>query len=999
MVTTYSVLSCPISPRKMRSELASRHSLLPFTLLFCLTCVSLCSAQVTIPAIPTSRGDNQRTGQNINETLLTPANVNSRQFGALFNYPIDYQTLAQPLYVPGVTINGTLHNVVYVATMGDSVYAFDADSAAANPQPLWWVNFTNPANGVTLTSIYSDTSTGVVSLPCAGNGAGTVGFFQEGIAGTPAIDTVGGTLYVVAKTLENGTVVHRLHALDITSGTEKFNGPVVIGGAANPITSTYISPINGQTYKTTFNSLHQLNRPGLLFLTPNASNNLVSNMVYMAFGSNSCNDDSTGWVLSYNAETLALVNAFNDSPEHGLASIWQTGNGIAADETGSNIFVETAETCDSCFDANLGGATYSNSVLELNSSTLAVEDYFTPYDVKFLNSNDEDLSSTGAVVIPDQSGTPTPELVVGGKEGWIYLLDRAPGALGAYTGPICENPQTCDNVLQEFPLVANDPDYPTPKIKDVLFSSPAYWNDNVFFTPNGAPISSYPVLSSGLLGTPLNTSQDYVGAHSPSVSANGTSNGVLWAISGNNLDAFNATTMQLLYSSSQVEPRDKLPLVGHFATQTVVNGKVYVATADTSAAPTAVCTVPPCPAQLSVYGLLTSPTVYTGGNQSATVGTTIPIQVQVMNPYNGAGVDGLTVTFSAKSGTFNPTSGMSMTASGTAGIVSTNYTLPTTAGVISISASVAGGASISFTETAIAGTPTKLIVLSGNTQSAQAGSILPSQLEVKIEDVHSNAVPGITVTFVDQKGLGTLNPTSGVSNASGVFSTSYQLPSTLGAYKITASAAGLSRTFTETATGDAPATLQMVSGNNQTGVVNAALSQPLVVQVNDSGGNPITGVSVVFSAPSGTLSGSPATTNSSGQATVNYTTGTSAGPVAVTASVDRLNTQISVTVTAGSPANVTISGGNNQTAPAGSTLPQALSVVVTDQYGNPVSGIAVTFSDGGVGGLFSNSNPVTTTSTGTASQSYTLPTTAGPVSISAAAAGVNTPAIFSETAQ
>ena len=1000
MVTMYSVLSRPVSPGRMRSGLASRRSLLSFPLLFCLTSVSLCSAQVPIPAIPTGRGDNQRTAQNINETLLTPANVNSSQFGALFSYPTDYQALAQPLYVPGVTINGALHNVVYVATMGDSVYAFDADSAAANPQPLWSVNFTNPADGVTLASIYSDTSTGVVSLPCAGNGAGTVGFFQEGIAGTPAIDTVGGTLYVVAKTLENGTVVHRLHALDITSGAEKFNGPVVIGGAANPITSTYISPINGQTYHTTFKSLHQLNRPGLLLLTPNASNNLASNTVYMAFGSNSCNDESTGWLLSYNAETLALVNVFNDSPEHGLASIWQTGNGIAADETGSNIFVETAETCDSCFDADLGGATYSNSVLELNSSTLTVEDYFTPYDVKFLNSNDEDLSSTGAVLIPDQSGTPTPELVAGGKEGWIYLLDRAPGGMGAYSGPTCENPPTCDNVLQEFPLVANDPDYPTPKIKDVLFSSPAYWNGNVYFTPDGAPISAYPLLPSGLLGTPVNTVQNYVGAHSPSVSASGTSNGVLWAISGNNLDAFNATTMQPLYSSSQVESRDRLPLVGHFATQTVVNGKVYVATADTSAAPTAECTVPPCPAQLSVYGLLTGPTVYAGGNQSATVGTTIPIQVQVVDPYSGAGVDGLTVTFSAKSGTFNPPSGVSVTnASGTAGIVSTNYTLPTTAGVFIITASVAGGASISFSETAIAGTPTKLIVLSGSAQSGQAGSILPSQLEVKIEDVHSNVVPGITVTFVDKKGLGTLNPTSGVSNANGIFSTSYQLPNTLGAYKITASAAGLSGTFTETATGDAPASLQIVSGNNQIGVVNTTLLQPLVIQVNDSGGNPITGVSVVFSAPSGTISGSPATTNSSGQATVNYTAGTSAGSVAVTASVDQLNTQISVTVTAGLPANVTISGGNNQTATAGTTLPQALSVVVADQYGNPVSGIAVTFSDGGAGGSFGYANPVTTASNGAASQVYTLPPSPGTVTITATAAGVANVATFTETGQ
>jgi adhesin/invasin len=331
--------------------------------------------------------------------------------------------------------------------------------------------------------------------------------------------------------------------------------------------------------------------------------------------------------------------------------------------------------------------------------------------------------------------------------------------------------------------------------------------------------------------------------------------------------------------------------------------------------------------------------------------------------------------------------------------VSTTYTLPTTASVVTITANVSGGSSVSFTETALAGTPTKLITFSGNVQSEQAGSILPKQLEAKVEDAHSNAVPGVTVTFVDQKGLGILNPTSGVTNASGIVATSYQLPNTLGTYKITASAAGKSGTFTETATGDAPSSLQIVSGNNQSAAANTALSHPLVVQVNDSGGTPITGVSVVFSAPSGTFTGSPATTNSSGQATVNYTTGTSAGPVTVTAAVDKLTTQFSVTVTAGMPASVTITGGNNQAAPAGTTLPQALSVVVADQYSNPVSGVAVTFGDGDAGGSFSYANPVTTTSTGTASQFYTLPRTAGSVSISATAAGVTTPAIFNETGQ
>jgi len=1023
MVTMYSAQFSSVSGERAKGNAVYRCILFAIVLLGCLALASVCWGQVTIPAVPTGRMDNQRTAQNIYETILNPTNVNSSQFGALFSYPTDYQALAQPLYVPGVTINGAVHNVVYVATMADSVYAFDADSnlggssapCSSNPSCLWQVNFTDPANGITLASIYSNTSTGVGSLPCAGNGSGTVGFFQEGIAGTPVIDTVGGTLYVVAKTLENGTVVHRLHALDITSGAEKFgytNGVVITAS------STYVSPVTGLTYKTNFNSLHQLNRPGLLFLSPGTTNNNVTNpTVYMAFGSNSCNDDSTGWVLAYNAGTLTQTAVFNDSPQHGLASIWQTGNGIAADEFG-NIFVETAETCVTyklgsqyvpCYDVNQGGATFSNSILQLNPNTLTLTAYFTPYDVAFLNANDEDLSSTGVLILPDQDGLTPHELVASGKQGFIYVLNR--DNMGGNDVTCAQQNPTCDNVLQEFPLVLNAA--PT-KVKDLLFSSPAYWNGNVYFTPDGAPVSAYPILPGGLLGTPVPScskppcttanAQNYVGAHSASVSASGSTNGVLWAISGTNLDAFNATTMQLLYSSSQNKTRDALPLLGHFATQTVVNGKVYVATAATSAAPTAVCTVPPCPAQLSVYGLLTSPTLYSGGHQAGVVATPAaqPIQIQVVNPYTGAGINGLTVTFSAKSGTFTPSSAVSQTnSSGVSGIVSTNYTFPTTAGTITITATLATGASVSFTETAVPGTPTKLVVFSGNSQSGQAGSILPNQLVVKVEDVHSNVVPGFTVTFLDQKGLGTLGSTSGVSNASGVVTTSYQLPNTPAAYKVVASSVvgtkTITGTFTETSSGDAPASVVMISGSSQTAAINTALSQPLVVQVNDSGGNPIPGVSVVFSAPSGTFTGSPATTNSSGQATINYTTGTLAGSVNVTAAVNKLNAQIPVTVIAGSSATVTVSGGNNQTGTAGASLSQALSVVVTDQYGNPVSGVSVTFSDGGAGGSFSSPNPTTTNSSGQASETYTLSPIAGPVTITATAAGATNPATFSAT--
>ncbi|MGB7149000.1 MAG: hypothetical protein WBD45_07585 [Terriglobales bacterium] len=918
--------------------------LLAFTILLGMALVSVSSGQVLLT---TGRSDNQRTGANLNETLLTPSNVNKNGFGTLFSNAIDYQALAQPLYVSNVNINGqgVLHNVVYVATMADSVYAFDADNnTGSNAAPLWWVNFTDPANGVTL-------ATGA-NLPCSGGQ--TTGFTEEGIAGTPTIDINSGTMYVVAKTVENGKVVHRLHALDITTGEEKYGGPVLIAATS----------MSNQGQVTVFNSLHQLNRPGLL---------LLNGTIYIGFGSNSCNDDNSGWVLAYDETSLTQTAVFNTSPDHGLTSIWQTGNGLAADEN-SNIFVETAESCTSCYNIPQGGQTYSNSVLKLDPTDLSVGDYFTPWDVAFLNANDLDLSSTGVLILPDQDGPNLHELVAAGKQGFVYVLDR--DNMGMYSSSGNDG-----QIVQEFPLI---PGAQEGSKKDVLFSSPAYWNNTVYFEPDASPILAFPI-SGGLLGTPITTTQKYTGAHSPSISANGNTNGILWAISGNNLYAINATTMAMLYNTTQNKARDQLPTVAHFVTQTVANGKVYVATRTT----------------LQVYGLFQSLTSVGGNSQSAQILTSLPapLQLQVVDPYSGAGIPNVTVTFSDgnKGGVFNPAS----VVSDANGNVSTSYTFPKTAGTYTLTASSPMAASLTFTETALPGPATKVVVASGSKQSGQAGSILPSQLKVKVEDAYSNGVSGITVTFVDNSHAGTLTPSMAVSNASGFAQVSYQLPNIAGTYKLTASAPGIKTTalFTEYATGDAPAALIAVSGNNQSAPVNTALPQPLVVQVNDASGNPVAGVSVVFSATSGIVSGTPATSGSSGTVSVNYTTGSSVGPVTVTAAVNALNTQFSVTVGAGAPATVTISGGNNQFATAGSMLPQALSVVVADQYGNPVSGVAVSFSDGGAGGSFSYTNPVTTSNTGTASQMYTLPSTPGTIYVSATAAGVATPAVFTETGQ
>src|SRR6266852_2128809 len=245
----------------------------------CLTllvvCVALLSASFAQRSFPTSRGDNARAGANTNETLLTPSNLNKNSFGRLFSFPVDYVVMAQPLYMPNVNIPGQgIHNVIYVVTQADSVYAIDADTGTQ----LWHASMLN-VGGTIASGTY---------LPC-----GTApGFSQEGIVGAPVIDPVSNTIYLVAKTLLNTTVRHHLHALDITTGNERSGSPVLI-------TAQSISNLG---HKTVFNSLHQKNRPGLL---------LVNGILYMGFGSNYCNDSNSGSVLSYDPASLTQLAAFN----------------------------------------------------------------------------------------------------------------------------------------------------------------------------------------------------------------------------------------------------------------------------------------------------------------------------------------------------------------------------------------------------------------------------------------------------------------------------------------------------------------------------------------------------------------------------------------------------------------------------------------------------------------------------------------------------------------
>jgi hypothetical protein len=781
----------------------------------------------------TSHGDNYRDAANTHETLLTPANVNMAGFGRLFSVPIDYVALAQPLYVPNVNIPGKgLHNVVYVVTQADSVYAIDADDGTQ----LWTASMLN--GGTTASGAY---------LPC-----GTApGFYQEGIIGTPVIDPNTNTMYLVAKTLLNTKVRHHLHALDITTGNEQPGSPVLI---------TAKSTSNKGTV-TVFNSLHQKNRPGLL---------LSNGVLYLAFGSNYCNDSNSGWILSYDASSLSQLKVFNTSPDYGLTSIWQAGVGLAADDAGY-IYAETAESGSHGYDVPNGGQSYCNSVLKL-APDLSLADYFTPWSVAYLNVNDLDLSSTGVIVLPDQPGPYPHEAIATGKQGIVYVLDR--DNMGMYTAN--------DSVIQEVTLVPNT-------TKDVMFGAPAYWNNTLYFAPDNYGVMAFP-LSNGTLGTPVLTTR-FAGSHSPSVSANGNSNGILWFISGSTLYAYNATTMQSLYSSGQApNSRDTLGPVGSFVTQTVASGRVYVATKTS----------------LMAYGLFHVVSFTAGAGQTAIAGSTLPTQIKIraVNPYNGQPDVGATVNFSdgcwsagsLTCGTFNPASAVT----DSNGYASTTYTLPKKAGSYTVKVSGTGFSSVTTAERGIAGPVVGIFPYGGAKQSAAAGSTLPNPIQVQAQDSNRNGVSGISVSFIANNG-GILTPTSGVTDSTGVVRTSLKLPQTASTITVNATSPGLNKlTLFEYAV---------------------------------------------------------------------------AGPAT----------------------KVSVSSGNNQSGPAGTQLPTALTVKVMDQYGNPVSGNNVSFDDGSVGGVFANPNPGLTISSGTTSQIYTLPSSTGTVTIKATATGVSTPATFTET--
>jgi len=503
----------------------------------------------------TYHNDNARTGQNLNETVLTTGNVNKNQFGKLFSYPVDGVIRATPLYVQNVNVAGQgYHNVVYIETEHDTVYAFDADGRTTTP--LWQVSFIDPGNGIT--TVPADD----VNRGCPGVGT------EFGVTGTPVIDPASNRMYLLARTKDSSgstPVYHqKLHVLDITSGAEVAGSPIEVQ-ASVPGTG------EGSSQGTlAFDPLRSHSRVAML---------LLNGVVYEAWASICDFHPYHGWVIGWDATTLQQVAVFNLSPNGAAAGIWHSGAGMSADTDGNIYF----ETTNGLFDVDSGGTEYGQSIVKLSTNGgLSVADYFTPYDATYLTHIDSDLSAFGVMLLPDQPQPPTHVMIGGNKKEGIYVLDR--DNMGHFT------PTDNSRALQFLSM-------PAPCPEGAIFGVPAYWQSHVFLWPCGDVVRDYRFFQGYLSPSPVATGQleSQYPAPLPVISSNGSNNGILWALYNHNwvfggpavLFAYDAANVsRLLYSSSGA--RDQAGVAAKGPTAIVANGKVYLGTAT----------------EVDVYGLL-----------------------------------------------------------------------------------------------------------------------------------------------------------------------------------------------------------------------------------------------------------------------------------------------------------------------------------------------------------------------------------------------------------
>lgn len=517
-----------------------RYSL---TLLFMMIGIQSAShAQVL-----TAQYDNFRTGADLHETVLKPSNISSRDFGKLFSRTVDGDVFAQPLYVPSLAIPGVgKRNVVFVATEHDSVYAFDVNGV--RDVPLWKASFVDPQRGTTTLTEQE------VSCPFITP--------EVGITPTPVIDAVSRTMYVLARTKEHGVFVQKLHALDITSGKEKPGSPVVISAT---VRGSGDGAVGG---RISFDPLRENPRAALL---------LVGGEVYLTWASSCDVGPYHGWVMAYDAHTLRQRAVLNTSPDGGDAGIWQSDAGPAADDKG-NVYIATGN--GDFNGAKPGGRDFGDSVLKLRleGQRLVVRDYFTPFNQKVLDAKDWDLGSQGPVLLSAQAGAHPHLLVLAGKEGKLYVLDR--------------------DKLGKFQEGADNPIVQSVKVKDA-YGAAAYWNGHIFFTDRSDVTRDF-AIENGLLAANGMTARMSSPGATPIVSADGTKDAILWVVSTKEwneahmdrpavLHAYDARDItHELYNSEQKSKRDRADMTVRFAVPTIADGHVFVGTRG----------------RLDVYGLL-----------------------------------------------------------------------------------------------------------------------------------------------------------------------------------------------------------------------------------------------------------------------------------------------------------------------------------------------------------------------------------------------------------
>jgi len=547
-------------------------------------------AVTDLTGVITYHNDLARDGANTHEFALTTSSVKTATFGKLFSCSVDGAIYAQPLWVANLAIGAATHNVIVVATQHDSVYAFDADSNANPCAPLWRANLIDSAHGGTAGEGSVASSSG--GLVGAGFGDITP---ETGVTGTPVIDPGTNTLYVVSKSAIASPLsfFQRLHALNLTNGNEKTGSPVAIDNSIS-VPGTGDGMVSG---RVAFDPRNEHQRPGLA---------LVNGVVYIAWASHEDRDPYHGWIIGYNAATLAQVPGavFNTTPNHvGTVSysrggIWMGGGAPAADSSGNLYFL----TGNGTFDAATGGSNYGDSTMKLSTAAgLSVADWFTPADQASLDGADTDHGSGGAAILVDQPTSPVQHLVIGGgKEGNLFLLNRdAMGRYGANANPLNSN------AVQIF------------SVGNGIFSTSAFWNNSLYIAPAGGRLQAYPFsTSAGQFNagsaTSAGVSFGFPGA-TPSISSSGASaNGIVWATDSSMfctpqspgcgpavLHAFDATKLSTeLWNSSQAAS-DKAGFAVKFTVPTVANGKVYIGTRgnDTGTGTSSIL------GELDVYGL------------------------------------------------------------------------------------------------------------------------------------------------------------------------------------------------------------------------------------------------------------------------------------------------------------------------------------------------------------------------------------------------------------